>query len=79
PPPPASTLNSHHIIKSVVFALLRLDKKDRSHGLWGLGRLFVPFTEIESEVNLCHLAAVLHLAYLAVSAVSHTNTHADRK
>lgn len=29
PPPPASTLNSHHVIKSVVFALLRLDKKDR--------------------------------------------------
>lgn len=28
-PPPASTLNSHHVIKSVVFALLRLDKKDR--------------------------------------------------
>lgn len=28
-PPPASTLNSHHVIKSVVFALLRLDKKAR--------------------------------------------------
>lgn len=28
-PPPASTLNSHHVIKSVVFALPRLDKKDR--------------------------------------------------
>lgn len=27
--PPASTLNSHHVIKSVVFTLLRLDKKDR--------------------------------------------------
>lgn len=31
--------------------------------------LFVPFTEIEGEVKLCHLAAVLHLAYLAASAV----------
>lgn len=30
--------------------------------------LFVPFTEIEREVKLCHLAAVLHLAYLAAGA-----------
>lgn len=30
--------------------------------------LFVPFTEIEREVKLCHLAAVLHLANLAAGA-----------
>lgn len=29
PTPPASNLNSHHVIKSVVFTLLQLHKKDR--------------------------------------------------